>query len=182
MDRIPTQIDGCFIIKSKRWPDTRGFFQEMYTRHGHALDPAQQVSWSSSKRGVIRGIHESPYYKLCTCVRGRLWEVAIDLRPESPTYLKKASTWLEADEPTQFLVPAGCGHGFYSAEDHTMLVYLQGGCFSDFQGREYRWNDPAFAIDWPESNSLIISAKDSSAPLYEKPQGEIGRASCRERV
>jgi len=166
MERIATEIEGCYVIESKRWPDARGFFQEMYTANGHGVDPARQVSWSSSRRGVVRGIHQSPYYKLCTCVSGRLWEVAVDLRPESPTYMKVASTWLEEGAPRQFLVPAGCGHGFFSAEDDTTLIYLQGGCFYEHRGQEYRWNDPAFAIEWPPCESYIVSEKDGSAPLY----------------
>ncbi len=169
MNITKTEIDGCYILENTRWHDSRGFFQEVYNKH-QKIDPAQQVSWSMSGANVIRGIHASPYYKLCTCVQGRLWDVAIDLRPDSPTYMKKASVWLEGGSPKQFMVPAGCGHGFFAEQEGTMLFYLQGGCYADQPGHEYRWNDPTFSIDWPKAEAYVISDKDKNAPLYKEKE------------
>jgi len=164
MKKTETCIKGCYEIQFERFEDQRGYFQELYSSSKYEIPPGEQVSCSSSMKNVIRGIHCSPYYKLCSCVSGKLFDVAIDLREDSPTYLKWTGTWLSADNRKQFLVPTGCGHGFYAAEDNTLLVYLQGGRYNKEYEKEIRWNDPKIGIVWPESSNYILSEKDQNAP------------------
>ena len=164
MKKTETCILGCYEIQFDRHEDDRGFFQELYSLNKYDMQPGEQISCSCSKKNVIRGLHISLYYKLCSCVSGRLFDVAVDLRKDSPTYLKWTGVWLSADSCVQFLVPPGCGHGFYSAEDNTLLVYLQGGCYKKANDLEVRWNDPTIGIQWPECDGYIISEKDQNAP------------------
>lgn len=163
MKKIETCIKDCFEIEFQRYGDSRGFFEELYSSKKYDILPGEQINCSMSKKGVIRGIHCSSYYKLCSCLKGTLYDVAVDLREESPTYLKWHGVWLEEDKMTQLLIPPGCGHGFYSAEDNTLLVYIQGGVYSNDKEKEIRWNDPTIGIGWPYNENYIISDKDRNS-------------------
>jgi len=164
MKKIETEISGCYVIEFDRFEDNRGFFQELYSSAKYDCSIGQQISCSHSMKNVIRGLHCSPYYKLCTCVRGKIFDVAVDLRKESTTYLKWIGQWLSEDSPKQLFVPPGCGHGFYAAEDNTLLIYLQGGVYRKEDDREIKWNDPTIGIIWPDSPDYILSEKDKNAP------------------
>lgn len=164
MKKTETCILGCYEIQFDRFEDQRGFFEELYSSSKYDIPAAEQISCSRSVKNVIRGLHCSPYYKLCSCVSGKLFDVAVDLRKESSTYLSWTGVWLSAENCTQFFVPPGCGHGFYSADDNTLLVYLQGGKYKKENDVEIKWNDPTIGICWPESSSYIVSEKDQNAP------------------
>jgi len=159
----------CTVFEQNRHEDDRGFFQELY-RCGLCLSPnfkIEQINYSISNKNVVRGLHCSPYPKLCSCIKGRLFDVAVDLRKDSPTYLQWGGTWLDENNRRQLYVPANCGHGFFSAEDNTVLLYCQGGTWEAGLDKEYNWRDPAFNIDWPETEEYILSEKDKNAAFFD---------------
>ena len=102
-----------------------------------------------------------------TCVSGRVWDVIIDLRPESPTYLKWCGTELVAGDGRSSYVPEGCGHGFVTLEDKSTIAYLIQGAYVPEAASVIRWDDPTLAVDWP-INDLIISDKDRNAPFLKQ--------------
>ncbi len=167
MKKYETGIQGCYQIHFNRFDDNRGYFQELYSDK-YGICDGKQVSCSCSKKNTIRGIHCSRYYKLCSCVNGKMFDVVVDLRKESGTYLKWIGVWLNADDCIQLLIPPGCGHGFYSSEDNTILVYLQGGVYNGSEDIIIRWDDPSVGIEWPKCEEYIISDKDKHAPYLQR--------------
>lgn len=158
-------LPDCYLINRQRHTDNRGFFEELYVKgQGPKFKPVQ-MNVSCSKEGVIRGIHCSKFAKLCTCLAGRLYDVVVDLRPESPMYRKWVGVWLSAEEPWQLLVPADCGHGFYSDRPDTILLYMQEGIYDPSSERSLNCFDPLVAIAWPPKENYILSEKDRMAPF-----------------
>ena len=157
------------------YQDERGWFSELWRRH---VDPAAaeavhaplQVSASFSRRGVVRGLHVSPYAKLVTAVHGSVWDVAVDVREASPTYGSVLfARELTAANGAVAVVPAGCAHGFLALDDCT-IVYVQAGTYDRSLDWEFLWNDPAVAVPWPlrEGQTAIVSAKDAAnVPLAD---------------
>lgn len=165
------EIADCFLVTGKRFPDDRGFLQELYSNRNPVKadgDHWQQVNWSVSKRDVVRGIHLAPYAKLVTCLTGRVFDVVVDLRPNSSTFKKWLGWWLDADEPTQIYVPPMCGHGFYSAEDNSTVVYLQEAIWHPSIEQIVHWEDHTINIRWPKpTNKYILSEKDRNGQPYD---------------
>lgn len=131
-------VNGAFIVKGVRHRDQRGFFEEIYNESKFASDANvfkasawQQVSLAGSQSNVLRGLHCSNYAKYVQCVRGRVFDVVVDLRPESPTYLKWQGVWLDGDDsaPTHLYVPKRCGHGYFSQAE-SLFLYLQDGVYN----------------------------------------------------
>lgn len=150
-------------MKCKKFLDERGYFQEIF-RNDNLEFPVGQVNLSKSHKNVLRGLHIASYPKLCTCIRGRLWDVYVDLRPESKTFKQWFSCELSEENHEQFLIPADCAHGFLSLEDDSCLLYLQGDVWKPEDDRGLRWNDPEINIQWP-SGDYIISEKDQIQPF-----------------
>jgi dTDP-4-dehydrorhamnose 3,5-epimerase len=158
------QVEGAYVCELDRYPDDRGYFEEIFSLNRNFFEmDVRQVSVSCSKRNVVRGLHVAPFAKLCMCVSGRLFDVVADARSGSPTYLGWFGVWLSPNEPKQLFVPEGCAHGFYAAEDDTVLLYMQGGVYDPKIGTEIHWRDPRLAIDWPQAESYILSPKDEKA-------------------
>lgn len=152
--------------------DGRGFFKETYsTAKYHALgllDVFVQDSVSLSTRNVIRGMHGDPQMsKLVTVLRGRIWDVIVDLRPGSATYLRWEGFELSEDNHVQLYIPRGFAHGFLAQTDDVVFSYKHSALHDPAREFAFRWNDPAFAIAWPLDGEPILSAKDQSAPLYD---------------
>jgi len=174
-----SEVKDAFINEADRHEDSRGYFEELFN-----LDSAQrqcpqlsqewnQISYSLSSKHVIRGIHCTPYPKFVTCLTGRIYDVIVDLREDSPTYLNWFGIWLE-NSTKQVYIPADCGHGFYSAEDNSRLLYLQTETYSPGKNKNYNWKDPAFGIVWPASYwDYILSEADKNAPLLDFPLGRV---------
>ena len=182
MDYKQTEIADCIIIYPKRFPDERGVFFELYNDHrylenfihmrdgpGNPLGSIliqskwRQTNCSVSNRHVVRGIHVTPFAKLVTCVLGHVWDVVVDMRKESPTYLKWVGIDLAHDkdvEPTQVYVPPGCGHGFFAYEEGSVLIYQQNGTYDPYVETTIHWRDPTLAIAWPDAEDYIVSRKD----------------------
>lgn len=169
----PTPIDGAFVIRPDRFEDDRGFFARTYAEEPFAARglnthwPQCNISFNR-RRGTLRGLHwqEDPHgeVKLVRCVRGALHDVAVDLRPDSPTYLKTAAVELDADSAVAFYIPVGCAHGFQTLSDDTEVFYQMGAVYRPEAARGLRYDDPAFAIPWPVPDP-ILSDKDRALPM-----------------
>jgi dTDP-4-dehydrorhamnose 3,5-epimerase len=157
-----TLIKDCFLVSVERHKDNRGFLQEVFNANEYPFvkTPWKQVNWSSSVKGTLRGIHVSPYGKLITCVKGRINDVAIDLRPESSTYLQWFSATLDAEVPQQLYIPSYCGHAFLCLSDDCTVVYLQEGTYDPDEEKTFGYNN--YNIPWPKMD-YILSDKDSLA-------------------
>jgi dTDP-4-dehydrorhamnose 3,5-epimerase len=171
---IPTLIPGVFKIEPQPQADERGSFARTYceaTFRAHGLQPVGiQCNISvNAKRGTLRGLHyQAPpaeEAKLVSCVRGRLFDVAVDLRPDSPAFRQWLGVELDAAEGLALYIPRGCAHGFLALADDTAVYYHMGSEYAPELARGVRWNDPAFAISWP-FEPLHISARDAAFPDF----------------
>ena len=165
-------IAGLLLVEGRSFPDDRGFFMESFraddwTKAG--LPPLVQDNLSRSKKGVIRGLHfqKNPQAigKLVRCARGRIFDVAVDIRRGSPTYGKSASIELSEEGNRMFWVPAGFAHGFCALSDEADVAYKVTGYWSAAVDAGVLWNDPAIGIKWPvPAGGPLVSAKDAELP------------------
>lgn len=168
-------INGVWLIDPAPHLDERGRFMRAwcsreFEEHGILFTPVQGNMGYSARQGTIRGMHfqTAPALeaKLVRCTRGSLFDVAVDLRPESATYLSWFGTHLSADNGRMLHVPEGCAHGCLSLEDETEFLYLASAYYTPSQARGVRYDDPAFNIEWPKP-PMIVSAQDRSWPLID---------------
>jgi dTDP-4-dehydrorhamnose 3,5-epimerase len=173
-----TALAGAYVIELDRFEDERGFFarsfcQEEFAAHGLKTDVAQCNVSFNRKRGTLRGMHfqlpPKAEAKLVRCTCGVIYDVIIDLRPESATYCSWVSVELTGENRTALYVPEGFAHGFQTLEDDSEVFYQMFEFFVPEQAGGVRWNDPLFAIRWPLAVP-ILSAKDSSYPDYVRIQ------------
>jgi len=165
---LETNVKDCFLISPNRVWDSRGFFQETFEKQKYSFLPDSnwvQSNWSSSKKNVLRGIHCAQYSKLITCVKGSIWDVVVDLRKDSLSYMRHFFAQLDSATGKQVYVPKGCGHGFLSLEDESCVFYLQSGLYSTLGEETFSYN--SFGIDWPYKEEYILSDRDSSANLFK---------------
>lgn len=162
-----TSIAGCHVVDTDKHADDRGFFVELFQRDNYAgiVNDLQwkQANWSHSEANVVRGVHVAQYSKLVTCVSGAILDLVVDLRPQSPTYLRHEFFRLNPGNHRQVLVPPGCGHGFYSMVSGTNVVYLTSELFAEFGETTVHYMDPELAIEWPGVDH-IVSKRDAEAP------------------
>ena len=170
-----TKLKGAFIIELEKHKDERGYFsrawcQKEFTAHGLNPNMVQANVAFSLKKGTLRGMHyqAEPYQeaKLVRCVRGKVFDVIIDLRPNSVTYRQWFGVELTPGNQTMLYVPEGFAHGYQTLLDNTEVFYLVSQFYTPDSERGVRWNDSAFGIDWPKTTDLIISKKDQSWPDY----------------
>jgi dTDP-4-dehydrorhamnose 3,5-epimerase len=176
MEIIPTQIAEVKIIIPAKHVDYRGFLSETYSRRGLAeagieLDFVQDNHSFSLEKGVVRGLHYQarPFEqdKLLRVVRGAVFDVAVDLRRNSPTFGKHVSAILSAEKWNQILVPKGFAHGFATLEPRTELIYKVTNYYCPEYDRGLFWRDPEIGIDWPVSSAAaIVSEKDGRLPRF----------------
>ena len=153
-----TDIDNCKIYSIRKFPDHRGYFSEIYHRSTY-LNTVAQINCSFSHKKVLRGIHEATFGKLVSCVKGRIFDVCIDLRPTSKTYGGIVSVELSESNGMQIYIPPNCGHGFYAYED-SIVVYSQTDVYSKLKETTHCYKN--FNINWPFGNKkIILSEKDS---------------------
>lgn len=169
---IETEIKGAFIIEPELIEDERGFFartfcQEEFKAHGLNFRVVQCNISFNKKRGTLRGMHYqiAPYQeaKLVRCTRGAIYDVIIDLRPESPTFKQWIAVELTAENRRMLYVPEGFAHGFQTLEDNTEVFYQMSEFYHPECARGVRWDDPAFGIEWPIITP-ILSERDRSYP------------------
>lgn len=170
----PTTLPGVYRIEPERIEDHRGFFARMYCAEEferRGLDPkVAQCSVSfNARKGTLRGMHfqvePKAEVKLVRCTAGVLYDVLLDLRKESASYLKWEAFELSAANRSQLYIPEGIAHGFQTLADNTEVLYQISEFYSPEHSRGVLWNDEAFGIQWPLANP-ILSEKDRSYPPY----------------
>ena len=167
-------LTGAFVYEPKLYGDSRGYFCELYRENLFSDRISQrfvQFNQSRSSPGVLRGIHlqvgSGAAGKWVECLIGAIWDVCVDLRPESPTFKKWVGVELNEDNHRGFYVPPGCGHGFCVLGDSDAVIrYAQTNYYQPETERTLRWNDSAIGINWPISEPTL-SEKDSVAPTFE---------------
>ncbi len=173
MKRHDTTIPDLILIEPDVFGDDRGFFYESYNAEKFAelgiTTAFRQDNHSFSLAGVLRGLHfqlpPKSMAKLVRCTRGRLWDVAVDLRKNSPTYLKWFGVELSAENKMMLYIPEGFAHGFYTFEDAEVL-YKTSNVFDAALDSGVAWNDPQITVQWPfpAGTQPTISQKDRSLP------------------
>ena len=170
----PTAIPGVVEVLLQPQGDDRGSFARTYceaTFRAHGLEPVgvQGNISVNARRGTLRGLHfQAPpaeEAKLVRCVRGRMFDVAVDLRVDSPTFRQWTSVELDGDRGNALYIPRGCAHGFLTLVDDTIADYRMGAVYVAELAGGVRWNDPAFGIPWPFA-PLHISERDASFPDF----------------
>lgn len=170
-----TKLKGAFIIDVERIEDERGFFgrsfcKKEFEKYGLNTNIVQINVSNNKRRGTLRGMHMqiSPYgeTKLIRCTRGAIYDVIIDMRPDSETFKQWIGMELSADNNRMFYVPEDFAHGFITLQDNTDVTYQITEFFTPAAERGFRWNDPAFSIIWP-FEPLVVSEKDKSHPFFE---------------
>ena len=171
---VETKLKGAFLIEPELRSDERGFFarrfcQHEFANHGLPTQIAQcNISFNLLK-GTIRGMHfqrmPKAESKAVTCTRGRIYDVIVDLRPDSPSYCQWEALELSEDNRKIRFIPGGFAHGFQTLTDNAEVHYQMFEFYCPDHAEGVRWNDPVFAIQWPSPPS-VISARDSSYPDF----------------
>ncbi|MBV2168836.1 MAG: dTDP-4-dehydrorhamnose 3,5-epimerase [Bdellovibrio sp.] len=173
MEIIEFPIKGLKLIKLKAFHDDRGFFTERFNleKFKELGLPAEfvQDNFSRSKYGVLRGLHyqtDPAQGKLVTCLNGEIFDVAVDIRKDSPTYGQHVSVTLRGDEPSWFWIPAGFAHGFcVTSKEGADVLYKVDAEYNPKTERSLYWNSPPLRINWP-SIEYTLSPKDSSCEKF----------------
>jgi len=169
-----TRLEGVYLIEIDPRQDERGFFARTWCQREfeeNGLNPRLvQCNLSyNKKRGTLRGMHyqEAPYEeaKLVSCTSGSIYDVIVDLRPQSPTYREYLGMTLSSEAHHMLYVPEGFAHGFLTLEDETYVSYQMSEFYVPDFARGFRWDDPAFGIEWPIEVE-VISERDASYPDF----------------
>ena len=175
MKVIKTELDGVVLLEPVVHGDHRGFFFESWSKRdmeevGLFYDFVQDNHSLSVQKGILRGIHfqrgNKAQAKLVRCVRGAVLDVAVDLRPTSPTYKKWVAQELSAENKKQLLIPRGFGHAFLSLTDNVEFLYKADNYYAPEVDAGIRWNDPEIGIYWPVSEP-VLSQKDADLPFLK---------------
>ena len=178
-------IDGPLLIKPNVFKDERGFFMESWNSNDweNIMEKSKQEfnlflqdNHSKSSIGVLRGLHYqlNPYAqgKLVRCISGEIFDVAVDIRINSPTFGKYVGEFLSSENYLQLWIPEGFAHGFLTISEKAEVVYKTTNIWDKNSERSIKWDDPSINIEWPEiilkNNEILISSKDSQAPLLSE--------------
>lgn len=171
---IKTEIPDLIIVKPKIFSDERGFFLEFYKKSDFERAGIDtnfvQDNHSKSVKGVLRGLHYQldpmAQGKLVKCIKGKIFDVAVDIRRGSPTYGKWIGIELSEENKLMLWIPKGFAHGFLTLSSEAEIIYkISGAEYSPQHDRSIRWNDPEININWPTTEEPILSEKDKNAPL-----------------
>lgn len=175
MDVKSLIIPDVKLVTPKRFGDSRGFFQESYLAERYKAEGITadfvQDNWSRSSRGTLRGLHFQrgcEQAKLVSVIRGEVFDVAVDLRADSPTYGKWVGEILTEENGCQLYVPRGFAHGFLVLSEFADFVYKCDEIYCPEADAGVRWNDPAIGIEWPMKDGLLLSEKDEKQPLLSE--------------
>lgn len=176
MNVIETDIAGVYIFEPKVFSDERGFFYESFSQKIFENAVGQKINFvqdnhSCSSKGVLRGLHyqEEPYSqgKLVRCILGEVFDVAVDIRRDSPTYGKWVGVHLSSENKRQLWIPGGFAHGFLVLSDKAEFLYKTTNYYNAKSDRGIIWNDPNLSINWPIDTVVpILSQKDSNQPYF----------------
>ncbi|MCB1661188.1 MAG: dTDP-4-dehydrorhamnose 3,5-epimerase [Pseudomonadales bacterium] len=176
MKFIPTHLQGAYIIDIEALEDSRGFFartwcQEEFQQHGIDISPVQMSVSHNALAGTLRGLHfqwpPSLEAKLVRCQRGRVYDVIVDLRPDSATFTGFVAVELDSRKHNALYVPPGFAHGFQTLEANSDITYMMSTAFRPELADGLRYNDPQFEIDWPLPVSCILD-RDRDYPNFNK--------------
>jgi len=182
MRALPLKLPGLVVIEPSVHPDDRGFFCETYRREWHAeaglpREEFIQDNHSRSARGVVRGLHfqiGAGVAKLVRCARGRIVDVAVDLRRGSPTYGRWEAVELDDENMRELYVPVGFAHGFCVLSEVADVLYKQTAYYDPQLERGIAWDDPDVGIAWPlPAQELSVSARDAAAPRLSEIADEL---------
>lgn len=171
----PLKIKGTALIEIEPISDERGYFSRSFCVQefkdaGIDLNVVQSNLSQNAQKGTLRGMHfqaqPKPDPKLVSCIQGAIFDVIVDLRNDSDTYCQWVGQELSADNRKALFVPPGCAHGFLTLSDDALVSYQMGEVFIADLARGVRWNDPAFAIDWP-MEPVVISDRDDTYPDFK---------------
>lgn len=175
MKSTATHLEGVVLLEPTVFSDDRGFFYESYTARSFANATGfsgvfVQDNHSHSARGVVRGLHyQMPPHaqaKLVRCIRGRIFDVVVDLRRSSATFGEWFGVELSEENKRQLWIPVGFAHGYLVLSDPSEVLYKNTDHYAPHAERSIRWNDPEIDIAWPDAGvTPILTAKDSQAPL-----------------
>jgi dTDP-4-dehydrorhamnose 3,5-epimerase len=177
----PLAIDGAALVSIEPHPDSRGFFArtfcvDEFAAAGLATQAVQASVSYNEHAGTVRGMHfqwpPSREGKLVRCIRGRLRDVLLDLRPPSPTYLQHVAVTLDEDNRDAVFIPPGIAHGFQTLLPRTEVLYQMTDRFAPTLAAGVRWNDPAFSISWMTMPQLTISERDAAYPDFDRREFE----------
>ena len=177
MKFLDSKIDGCHRVELEKRGDERGFFARLfcdqeYQEIGLSFKLAQANDSFSADKGTLRGMHYQKgnfsETKIIRCLKGAIYDVVIDLRPSSKSYLTWDSFHLDEKNRSMVVVPQGCAHGFMTMEENTEVFYLVDAMYTPEFEDGVRWNDPNFNIEWHMSPK-VISTKDQNWSDFEKP-------------
>jgi dTDP-4-dehydrorhamnose 3,5-epimerase len=176
----PLAIDGAVLVRLEPHRDSRGFFArsfcvEEFAAAGLAAQVVQSSVSFNERAGTVRGLHfqwpPSREGKLVRCTRGQLFDVLLDLRPGSATYLRHVSVTLDDENRDAVFIPPGIAHGFQTLRAGTEVLYQMTDSYAPALAAGMRWNDPAFAISWP-TLEIVISERDACYPDFDRVQFE----------
>ena len=174
MTVTPTAVDGVLILAPRVFADDRGWFCESFNERAFAAAVGGPVTFvqdnhSSSRRNVLRGLHyqvDRPQGKLVRAVRGGIFDVAVDIRPGSPTRGRWVGVELSAANRRQLWIPPGLAHGFLAVTDEAEVLYKATDFYAPECERCIAWNDPDLAIAWPLTAPPIVSPKDAAGARF----------------
>jgi dTDP-4-dehydrorhamnose 3,5-epimerase len=171
----PTPLSGLFVLTPNVWTDDRGYFMETFhvdilrQLTGHAVAFIQDNQSLSLKKGTLRGIHfqKNPFAqaKLVRCISGEIWDLAVDLRPESPTFGQFFGVTLSAENAKQLLIPRGFGHAFVTLSDNCVVAYKVDNVYNKDAECTLRFDDPILNITWP-TEITTVSEKDKNGIFF----------------
>jgi dTDP-4-dehydrorhamnose 3,5-epimerase len=177
MNFIPTKLEGCFIIEPKIIQDERGYFMESFNENTFQKGIGKQIHFvqdnqSFSSKGVLRGLHyqtgNNAQAKLVRVLQGEVLDVAVDIRPESPTYGQYEAVVLSGENQVQFFVPRGFAHGFLVLSETATFFYKCDNFYDKESEGGIIYSDETIKIDWQfPSEDLLISEKDNAQPKFE---------------
>ena len=169
------EIEGSYVITSQMYPDNRGHFYELYNKKELLLKEIEcefvQDNVSFSKKGVLRGIHTQRFYpqaKFVTCLEGRVFDVIVDCRKDSPTFMKWHSECLDSKTKKSIYIPSGVAHGFYAITD-SLVLFKVSTHYHEGDEIGFKWDDPQLNIEWPflMSEKPIVAKKDENLPTFQ---------------
>ena len=176
---MPTPLPGVILVEPDVFPDPRGYFLESYHQKKYAEGgipgPFVQSNLSRSSKGTLRGLHAQlarPQGKLVHIVSGEIWDVAVDLRPDSPTYKKWYGVTLSSEKPRQLFVPVGFAHGFCVLSENAIVEYQCTDLYDPSGELHLIWNDPDLGIPWPVKEP-VLSAKDRAGITLRQAEPQL---------
>jgi dTDP-4-dehydrorhamnose 3,5-epimerase len=172
-----TPLRGAFVIEIEPHADIRGYFTrtwcaQEFEQHGLPSCLVQASMSRNLRRGTVRGMHTqlppSQEGKVVSCIRGRIYDVIVDVRPGSPTFLKHFGVELSAEAHNALYIPPAMLHGFQTLEDNSEVFYQMTDVHAAHLAYGVRWNDPAFGIRWPIESDLVMNDRDRTYPDFDR--------------